>query len=64
MFYALLIVRDLLRKSGAGNDWKERCDELLKPVANSSNGDARKLFEPPGVAIAELNNHDFVQHAA
>ncbi len=35
VFYALLIIRDLLRKSGASNDWKERCDELLKPIANS-----------------------------
>ena len=36
VFYVLLILRHLLRKADAGNDWKQQCNMLLKPVAKDS----------------------------
>ena len=36
VFYILLILRHLLRKADTGNDWKQQCNMLLKPVAKDS----------------------------
>lgn len=33
LFYVLLMLRYLLRKTDAGNDWKKQCNRLLKPIA-------------------------------
>ena len=32
LFYVLLILRHLLHKADADNEWKKQCDKLLKPV--------------------------------